>query len=278
MLEKNVIKISNCLILNIFINYKIKFKNYRMNSRLGIALLFSIFFFISSYAQEEVYELRTYHLKFGTSEKPLREYFENALIPALNREGVNAVGVFEEASATLPKKLYLLIPYNNMQAFQEMPLKLQKDEKYLSAAESLWSLPPEKFPYQRYETSVMKSSKGFPNLKEPSGNAEFFEIRTYHSYNEDALTRKLKMFNEDEFKIFENINFPIVFFGRNIAGDQMPSLTYMLATKDKEENSERWQRFGANPDWQRIAGMEEYANTVSDITQIYLRPLSFSQL
>lgn len=243
-----------------------------------IILICTCFFFLSSYAQEEVYELRIYHLKFGTSEKPLHDYFENALIPALNRHGVKSVGAFEEASATLPKKLYLLIPYSSTQDYANMSLQLQKDEEYQAAAESFWSLPPERFPYLRYETSVMKSSAGFPHLKTPSEDAEFFELRTYHSNNEDALRRKLKMFNNDEFDIFENIDFPIVFFGRNIAGDQMPSLTYMLATKDKAVNADRWQKFGSDPDWQRISGMEEYANTVSNIIQTYLKPLDFSQL
>ncbi len=243
-----------------------------------ILLVFTFFIFLSSYAQDEVYELRVYHMKFGTSEKPLNDYFENALIPALNRKGVKNVGVFEEASATLPRKLYLLIPYSSIQAYKEMPLQLQKDEEYLSAAENFWSLPAEKIPYRRYETSLMSSSEGFPHLKSPSESAEFFELRTYHSDNEDALRRKLKMFNEDEFDIFEAIDFPIVFFGRNIAGDQMPSLTYMLAAKDKAENAENWGEFGKNSDWQRISGLKEYANTVSDITNIYLRPLPYSQL
>lgn len=243
-----------------------------------IILICTCFFFLSSYAQEKVYELRIYHLKFGTSEKPLRDYFENALIPALNRNGVQSVGAFEESSATLPKKLYLLIPYSNAKDYANMPLELQKDEEYQAAAEAFWSIPPEKFPYQRYETSVMKSITGFPNLKTPSEDAKFFELRTYHGYNEDALRRKLKMFNQDEFAIFENIDFPIVFFGRNIAGDQMPSLTYMLATKDKTENADRWQKFGSDADWQRISGKEEYANTVSNIIQTYLKPLDFSQL
>lgn len=244
----------------------------------AILLVCTFFTFFSSYAQNEVYELRVYHLKFGTSEKPLHDYFQYALIPALNRHGVKSVGAFEESSATLPKKIYLLIPYTNFQDFENMHLQLQKDEEYRAAAEQLWSLPPGRFPYERYETSVMKSSPGFPHIKTPSENAQFFELRTYHSYNEDALRRKLKMFNEDEFKIFDNIDFPIVFFGRNIAGDQMPSLTYMLATKDKAENTRGWQNFGSDTEWKRISGLEEYSNTVSDITQVYLKPLVFSQL
>lgn len=244
----------------------------------SIFLIAFLFVNLVSFAQAEVYELRTYHLKFGTSEKTLHEYFEQALIPALNRNGVEVVGVFEEADPTLPKKLYVLIPYKNMQEFGQISGLLQEDESLRQAAASFWAISPDKFPYQRYETSLMLAESGFPNLQKPAEGSNFFELRTYQGYNEDALRRKLKMFNEEEFNIFKNINFPIVFFGKNIAGDQMPSLTYLLVTKDRKENGEAWQRFGSDSDWKRISGMKEYENTVSNIIQTYLRPLSFSQL
>lgn len=244
----------------------------------SIFLIAFLFINLSSFAQSEVYELRTYHLEFATSEKTLHDYFEQALIPAFNRNGVEVVGAFEEANPTLPKKLYLLIPYNSVQEFGEISNMLQEDETFQQAAASFWAISPDQFPYQRYETSLMLAISGFPNLQKPAEGSGFYELRTYQGYNEDALRRKLKMFNDKEFDIFRNINFPIVFFGKNIAGDQMPSLTYLLATKDRKANSEAWQRFGNDSDWKRISGMKEYENTVSNIIQTYLQPLPFSQL
>lgn len=243
-----------------------------------VLLVCTFFIFLSSYAQEEIYELRVYHIKFGTDEKLLHDYFEKALIPALNRQGINYVGAFGEASQALPKKVYLLIPYHSMNAYQEVSDKLWEDEQYTTAASSFWTLPPEKFPYQRYESRFIRSSTGFPHLKKPADDSEIYELRTYEGYNEDALRRKVKMFNEHEFGIFETIDFPIVFFGKNISGDQMPSLTYMLATKDQAKNAEEWEKFGKNPVWRRISGLEEYTHTISDITRTYLKPLPYSQL
>ncbi|MGB8705799.1 MAG: NIPSNAP family protein [Gillisia sp.] len=243
-----------------------------------ILLVCTFFIFLSSYAQDEVYELRIYHLKFGTQEKSLQDYFEKTLIPALNRQGISPVGAFEEVSQTLPKNIYLLIPYKNLNQYQETTAKLWADNQYTTAAATFWAIPPEKFPYTRYESRFIQSTKGFPHIKKPADGSKFYELRTYEGYNEDALRRKLKMFNENEFGIFEAIDFPIVFFGKNISGDQMPSLTYLLATKDEAKNTEEWDQFGKNSVWQRISGLEEYANTVSNIDRVYLKPLSYSQL
>ena len=98
------------------------------------------------------------------------------------------------------------------------------------------------------------------------------------SENEDGLRRKVKMFNDSEFGIFEEVGLPTVFFGSNIAGEQMPCLTYLLAFKDKTAHSEAWSKFGPHPEWKRIVNLEEYANAMNDITRVFLKPLSYSQL
>ncbi len=111
-----------------------------------------------------------------------------------------------------------------------------------------------------------------------SQDSGVFELRIYESYSEDALRRKVKMFNDSEFEIFEDVGLPMVFFGANISGDQMPCLTYLLAFKDMEAHKEAWSKFGPHPEWQRIIKLEEYANTVSSITRIFLKPVDYSQL
>ena len=45
-------------------------------------------------AVKEFYELRVYDLKEAGSQAALDEYFQNALIPALNKFGSKQVGVF----------------------------------------------------------------------------------------------------------------------------------------------------------------------------------------
>ncbi|MDM9631035.1 NIPSNAP family protein [Robiginitalea aurantiaca] len=248
-----------------------------MFRRLFLIVLFG-FLLNSSFGQSQIYELRVYELDFFRPAEVLHTYLEKALIPALNRQGIKHVGAFEEAGDALPKKLYLLIAYDNMGAYGTVTDALRKDSNYLSAAEPYFEAPEEKIAYNRYESSFIRSVVGFPDLLKPAEDSELFELRIYESHNEDALRRKVKMFNDSEFKIFEEVGLPMVFFGENISGHQMPCLTYLLAFKDKAGHEEAWSKFGPHPEWQRITKLEEYANSMNDITRVFLKPLPYSQL
>jgi len=243
-----------------------------------LSSLVILLFCVTVSAQQQVYELRTYELEFFTKADVLHNYFEQALIPALNRQGIATVGAFEEAGERLPRKLYLLIPFDNIQAFADSKDLLAKDQKYLKDADDYLKTSPELIPFRIVSTDLISAASGFPELVKPANDATFFELRIYESYNEDALRRKVKMFNDSEFKIFDDVGLPMVFFGANIAGSQMPCLTYLLAFKDEAARASGWAKFGPHPEWQRILKLEEYANTVSDITRVFLKPLSYSQL
>jgi hypothetical protein len=242
------------------------------------SILFFLFFFVSTYSQSEIYELRVYEMEFSKPAEVLHDYLTRALIPALNRNGLEKIGAFEETGETLPKKIYVLIAYPDMKVHQEVADKLANDEQFKSDAESYMKAPTDQIPFKRIETTFIRSAKGFPKLVKPAEHSELFELRIYESYNEDALRRKVKMFNDSEFDIFEDIGHHMVFFGANISGDQMPCLTYLIASKDMAENKEAWSKFGPHPEWQRIVNLEEYKNTVSSITRVFLKPLVYSQL
>ena len=178
----------------------------------------------------------------------------------------------------MPKKLYLLITYSDFNAYEVAMEHLENDHQYSTEAEAYWTTSPEEFPFSRVESSFIKSTTGFPNLVKPADNPGVFELRIYEGYNEDALRRKVKMFNDSEFAIFEDVGLNLVFFGANISGDQMPCLTYIVAFKDLEDRDNSWSKFGPHPEWKRIVKLEEYSNTVSSITRVFLKPLSYSQL
>jgi len=217
-----------------------------------------------------------YELEFFQSAEILHAYFEKALIPALNRQGVKSVGAFEEAGGALPKKIYLLIPHEDITSFQNSGGDLLKDEVYRQAARPYLTADPATIPYKRINVSLILSTTGFPELIAPA-NAGLFELRIYESHNEDALMRKLEMFDH-EFAIFDDAGLPMVFFGKNIAGDQIPCLTYMLATGDMEENTRGWSNFLQHPEWKKLLAQEEYKDSMNDITRIFLKSLDYSQL
>lgn len=244
----------------------------------SLFLSLSLILTITASGQSEIYELRVYEMQFRKSANLLHNYFENALIPALNRQGIDHVGAFEEIGNTMPKKIYLLLSYESMQDYQEVNMNLKKDQQFAEDSESYTNTSPDDIPFKRIKSTLIGSATGFPRLLKPSGDSELFELRIYESYHEDALRRKVKMFNDSEFDIFEETGLNMVFFGPNISGDQMPCLTYLLAFKDMNDRDEAWSKFRPHPEWKRIVELEEYANTVSSISRVFLKPLSYSQL
>jgi hypothetical protein len=86
------------------------------------------------------------------------------------------------------------------------------------------------------------------------------------------------MFNDAEFDIFNRVKLNPVFFGENISGPNLPCLTYMAVFKNMEERDQAWKAFSADPEWQKVSKLPEYANTVSKIYKIFLEPISYSQI
>ena len=241
-------------------------------------LLILTFFTLTSFAQNEFYELRVYTMKFGSPASGLHQYLEHAFIPALNKEGVKNIGVFEENGQSQPSKIYLIIPYESMAAYERIGNKLKTDAAFKTASADYNAIPLNKEPYSALETSFFTAFSGIPRLIKPAAGSMLFEMRTYMSHSEDAFTRKVKMFNEGELKIFDEVGLHSVLFGEKIAGTQMPCLTYMLAFKDMEERDANWAKFGPHPDWQRISKLPEYADAINNIDRVFLKPLKYSQM
>jgi hypothetical protein len=228
--------------------------------------------------QKAFYELRTYQFRFGAPQSGLDNYLKDALIPALNRQGVKNVGVFREWGKSDPAKLSVLIPYPSAEAFATMGGKLAGDSAYTQASQPYTDLTPDKIPFSRYTSSLLSAFDGLPQLTVPAKEPRIFELRTYEGYSEDAVRRKISMFNVDELPIFYKVKLNPVFFGEVVAGEHMPCLTYMLVFKDMAERDANWKEFSANPDWKRISPLPAYANTVSNIIRVFLEPTAYSQI
>ena len=243
--------------------------------KLLLTISFVLIASVSASAQTQVYELRVYEMEFFRSAALLHTYFEEALIPALNRQGAAHVGVFEEVGESLPKKIYVLIPHRDIISFQNSDRNLFDDEEYLKAANPYLTADQMAVPFTRITSSLIHSTKEFPELVVPE-NAGIYELRIYESHTEGALKSKLRMF-EDEFSIFAEAGLPMVFYGKNITGNLMPSLTYMLANTDMNENKAGWVNFINHPDWKKLTSMDEYKGNMSNITRVFLKPMSYSQ-
>jgi hypothetical protein len=229
-------------------------------------------------AAKEFYELRVYDLKEAASQAALDEYFQNALIPALNKYGSKQVGVFREMAKPDSLKAWVLIPYGSFDAYIATMKKVRDDDSYKKASAVYNAIPKDKNVYTRYTTSLMIAFDGIPKMIVPKKDPRVFELRTYESYSEDAATRKINMFNKEEFPIFYRTGLIPVFFGEVIAGDHMPCLTYLLTFPDLETKEKNWKTFIADEQWKVVSKRPEYADSVSKVISTMLEPLPYSQI
>jgi hypothetical protein len=225
---------------------------------------------------KEVYEFRIYHMRRSLTQ--LDNYLSKALIPALNRMGVKNVGVFTELSKSEPAKVYMLIPFASFEEYGKTILKLKADKDFTQASAEYDKIPMDQAAYERYDSSLMLAFDGNPRVIVPEKKDRLFELRIYEGYSEDALKRKVKMFNEGELDIFRSVKVNPVFYGENISGKGLPCLTYMSVYDSMDERDKAWKAFVAHPDWQKMSKMSEYADTVSKIHRVFLEPTAYSQI
>lgn len=229
-------------------------------------------------AKKELYEWREYEIKWGSNQAALHNYLEKALIPALNRQGVKTVGAFRELSKSEPPKIYLLIPYPSFEQYLGIRENVKKDASFIENSQDYDKIAPEKPVYTRVNTSLLWAFDGLPVMKKPPDVNRILELRTYEGYNEDAVKRKIKMFNVEEFDIFYRTGLNPVFFGEMLAGKNAPGLSYMLWFKDMAERDANWAKFLADATWKKVLADPQYANTVSNIIRVFLEPLAYSQV
>ena len=233
-------------------------------------------------ADQEYYELRIYKIFDYEKQQIAENYLQNALIPALNRMGVDRVGVFRNLSDENDHSLFMLIPFSSIEQFTNMNQSLADDASYQANAEAYFKRNKKTAVYQRIESRFMKAFKGIPALEIPAYSTKkkdrLFELRLYESPTEDHARRKVKMFNEGEIDIMRNVKLAPIFFGETLIGPDVPNLVYMLSGTDEESHGQHWKDFLAHPEWIRIKEIEEYKGTVSSIKKWMLTPTSYSQL
>ncbi|CAM3449943.1 NIPSNAP family protein [Pontibacter korlensis] len=254
--------------------------NPRHLGQMILVLLFS-FIVLSTQAKpkQEYYELRTYTLTSPEQRQGVEAYWQNAAIPALNKMGIKNVGVFREMEPGETPKLYVLIPYKSLQQFEAVQSKFFLEPAHQKAGDTYINAPFKQPAYQRIESSLMKAFTHLPELEVPAKKDRIFELRVYESHSEKFAKQKIKMFNEGgEIEIFRKTGLQPVFFGETLVGTQMPNLTYMITAPSMEAHKQHWKQFGQSPEWKELSSLPEYADTVSEITSVFLVPTSFSQI
>lgn len=232
----------------------------------------------------EYYELRLYQLRRGPQTKLANDFFRGAAIPAMNRAGIQRVGVFEVMVGPNSPTIYVLIPHKSLESVASLATQLAADEEYHRAGAPFVSAPSTEPAYVRVESSLMVAFEGMAKLEVPQadaqGGARIFELRTYESHSKKASLKKIEMFNSGEIAIFRRTGLRPVFFGETLIGPKMPQLTYMLTFENMEARDKNWAAFAADPEWKKLNAAPGYtdAEIVSNISNVILRPTSSSQI
>jgi len=230
-------------------------------------------------------EMRSYHFRFGPMEARFAEYAKGALVPARNRAGINPVGAFTVLFGPDTPTVRLLLPHPSAESLASLEGRLAADAEYRRAAAVFLGLPATDPPYVRYDSTVMVPFERFPVIEAPAGPAaapsRIFELRTYSSPSEGGRAKKIEMFESlGEIPIFRRLAMAPVFFGRDIVGTGLPSLTYMLAFADLAAREKGWTAFRDDPEWVKLRSTAGYANAdiMTGINVMLLRPTDYSQI
>lgn len=233
----------------------------------------------------EFYELRLYQVPNAEMHQVIDGYLRNALVPALERMGIQRVGVFthlaREDQAEDPS-IFMLIPCKSMDMIAQQRDRLAADEDYLAASETYYAQPMKQPAYRRINSRLLRAFAGMPVMELPPETAKdqprVFELRIYESHNEDAARRKVEMFNQGEIQLMRDVGLGPVMYGETLIGDNVPNLTYMLSAPDMEAHQAHWKTFIDHPEWKRMKQIERYQDTVSKIENYYLEPTEYSRM
>jgi len=228
---------------------------------------------ISTYAKEparDYYLIQIYHCSTAKQIENIDLYLKNTFLPYLHKNGIEKVGVFAPLTndTASDKRLYVWVPFKNIQKLDELDQTIEALDPMGSAAIIHLEPTDNSLPYTRIEKIISKAFKFQPQYVRKStltkSSSRVYEYRNYESPTEAMHLKKVHMFNEGgEVTLFESLNFNAIFYSKVIAGSRMPNLIYMTSFNSMEDRNAHWKSFGEAPLWKKISAAPEYLNSVN---------------
>ena len=236
----------------------------------------------SETVQMDYFELKLYSFESAEQEAILDAYFQDALLPAIHRSGIQNVGVFKPIEGLNERENFVIVltPFASLEQFEQLPGLLSQDAEYQQSAQAYIDAPHDKSPYTRIESMILRSFSATPLMVLPElttpRSERVYELRSYEAATEKLYNLKVEMFNEGESAIFQELKFNPVFFCEVLSSAHMPHLIYMTTHADTTAQKANWDAFGSHPEWDRMKNLDRYQNTVSSITKYLLYPTEYS--
>jgi len=227
--------------------------------------------------QKQALELRHYEFADAAHRQVMVDFLAETAIPALNRQGISPVGVFQWADDS-SSDLYVLLPHASLKSVVTGHTQWLADADVQSENDIIDS-PKGNPVYTRIQSSLLLGFDDCPKVEVPtSADTRLFQLRIYESHNPIRAKRKVEMFNNGEIATFRETGLNPVFFGESLVGSEMPNLTYMVGFDNADAQQAAWSAFGKHPKWIEMKSDPYYKDTVSNITNIVLKPAKGSQI
>jgi hypothetical protein len=237
--------------------------------------------FASSFASpsggKEIYEWRIYTLT-GDG-KLLDSFFEETFLPAYNRKNIKC-GVFRlyKVKESEKEQRHLVFIYPDIETYFRIKKSIWEDREFRQKAQAFYDATAPAPVYSEFASYLSEAFDKIPVHRNPDPLRTLFEIRIYHSPNEEANRRKVRMFNSEEIDLFDKVAINSVLYGEILSGPNLPALLYLTWYRDENTRGEAWEKFRNHPDWKRMSALPEYAHTATRNQSIFLSPLPCSQL
>ena len=228
---------------------------------------------ISTFAKEparDYYLIQVYHCSTAKQIATIDAFLKNTFLPYIHENGIQKVGVFAplDNDTARDKRLYVWVPFKNIQKLDELDQKIEALDPMGNAAIIHLESADSSLPYTRIEKIITRAFKFQPQYVTKStltkSSSRVYEYRSYESPTEAMHLKKVHMFNEGgEVTLFASLNFNAVFYSKVIAGSSMPNLIYMTSFNNMEDRNAHWKSFGEAPLWKKISAAPEYLNTVN---------------
>lgn len=234
-------------------------------------------------SKQQLIEFRRYDVVNWGQRGGLNSYLEKAAIPAWNRIGIKNVGAFTVTHGETKPSVYVLLAHPNMESVITADRQLLDDDEHRKTGKEFLEVAMADPSFLRINSQLMLAFQDMPTVEVPEAikgkDSRVFELRIYESHNQIAAKKKIEMFNEGgEIAIFKDTGLDPIFFGESLIGERLPNLTYMLGFADMAAKDQAWDNFRNSPAWKKLSGDQQYKDTVSNITDIILRPTGYSQI
>jgi hypothetical protein len=228
----------------------------------------------------QYYEVRIYSAHADDQRQRINDYWQNAAIPAYNRMGIKPIGVFTEQEASDTNQVYVLIPCDSLDVFEAIPARLAADEDYQKAAADFLGATKTNAAYDRFESSLLVAFDGMKHMVVPPADKRpnIFELRTYMSPGEAKGLNKIKMFESGEITVMKEVGLAPIFYGRKIAGGNMPCLMYMTCGENPDEHKKHWQEFSSSPVWKGLQNDPQYKDNMIGMIRVLLKRMPASEI